>query len=531
MSEFPQAMTPTEFGRFVMRENERIELKTGVGRKPLQATLVAMSNTDGGYILIGVTDDRTVVGHRRDQGVDDDIHGAAFDASNVGRFEIANLNVGDTTVVVIEVHTRTDDVAYTSDGRVLVRQGGHNRALLPREVAELYARRARVRFESTDSAIAPTQVDPSLAEDVARAYGWPDPVLYPERWKERGLIHESGFLTVAGALVLTDPAVTLDAAKFRVDLRVYESDSGTSYVNRELVSGPVQHQVSAAADLVARFVGTEMVITGARRHDVPRLPSRVIREVIANAVAHRTYELDATPVVIEVRPGSVTVTSPGALPEPVTVATLRQAQAPRNHTVIDVLRRFGLAEDSGQGIDVIEDNMRMELLAEPVFDAAPDSFAVHLPLRGLVSTTERGWLAEFERAGQLRADERILLLTIAREERVTNGRARDVLGVDSTEARSRLQRLRDAGIVVQHGTRGRAYYTLGALGPDRTDQQVVLELASSEPITNERVRQVTGLDRVAARSLLRRLVEEGQLVQNGERRATYYTVPKAPRRS
>jgi predicted HTH transcriptional regulator len=92
-----------------------------------------------------------------------------------------------------------------------------------------------------------------------------------------------------------------------------------------------------------------------------------------------------------------------------------------------VLRRFGLAEDSGQGIDVIEDNMRMELLAEPVFDAAPDSFAVHLPLTGLVSTTERGWLAEFERAGQLRADERILLLTVAREERVTNARARDVL--------------------------------------------------------------------------------------------------------
>jgi ATP-dependent DNA helicase RecG len=196
-----------------------------------------------------------------------------------------------------------------------------------------------------------------------------------------------------------------------------------------------------------------------------------------------------------------------------------------------VLRRFGLAEDSGQGIDVIEDNMRMELLAEPVFDAAPDSFAVHLPLTGLVSTTERGWLAEFERAGQLRADERILLLTVAREERVTNARARDVLGVDSTEARSRLQRLRDAGIVVQHGTRGRAYYSLGALDPDRTDQQVVLELASSEPMTNERVRQVTGLDRVAARSLLRRLVDEGHLVQNGERRATYYTLPKARNRS
>lgn len=55
MSVLPQAMTPTEFGRFVMQEDERVELRTGVGRKPLQATLVAMSNSKCGYILVGVT--------------------------------------------------------------------------------------------------------------------------------------------------------------------------------------------------------------------------------------------------------------------------------------------------------------------------------------------------------------------------------------------------------------------------------------------------------------------------------------------
>lgn len=518
-------MTPAQFAGFVKRETERIELKTGIGRKPLQQTLAAMSNTDGGYILIGVADNRTVVGHRRGQGVDDDIHGAAFDATNVGRFDITEIDVAGKSVVAVHVHARTDDVAYTSDGRVLVRQGGHNRALQPREIAELYARRARVRFEATDSGVGAADADPNLAGDLAQACGWPDPEQYADRWRERGLLVESGNLSIAGALVLTDPSSTLHAAKFRVDLRVYESDSGTSYINREVVAGPVQHQVSEATELVTRFGGIELVITGARRHDVPRLPRRVVREVIANAVAHRTYELDTTPIVIEVRPGNVTVTSPGSLPEPVTVATLRQAQAPRNHTVIDILRRFGLAEDSGQGIDVIEDNMRTELLDEPVFTATPDSFSVRLPLRGLVSTTERGWLAEFERSGALRPEERILLVTIAREGHVTNARARDALGLDGTEARSRLQRLRDAGILVQHGTRGRAYYTFGTLGPERTDQQVVLDAAASERLTNERVRQLTGLDRVAARSLLRRLVEEGNLAQHGERRATYYTLP------
>lgn len=516
-------MSADEFRALVAREHERIELKTGTGRRPLQATMVAMSNTEGGLIIIGVTDDRTIVGRRRDQGVDDEIHGAAFDASNVGRLDISEVLVGEKPVVVVEVHPRVDDVAATSDGRVLVRRGGHNRALLPREVADLYTRRARIRFESTDSGVDVQRVDRDLARDLADVCGWPEPDRYEDRWRERGLLHDSGRLTIAGALVLTDPAKTLGAAKFRVDIRVYESDAGTSYINREVLTGPVQQQVQAAAEMVTRFVGTEMIITGARRHDVPRLPRRVVREVIANAVAHRTYELDATPVVIEVRPNAVTVVSPGGLPDPVTVATLRQAQAPRNHTVIDFLRRFGLAEDSGQGIDVIEDDMRLELLAEPVFTAEHDSFAVQLPLRGLVSTTERGWLAEFERTGLLQSEERVLLVTLAREESLTNSRARDVLGVDSTEARVRLQRLRDAGILMQHGTRGRAYYTLGALGPDRSAQQIVLDAVAKESLTNEKVRQLTGLDRTSARSLLRRLVDEGRLVQHGERRGTYYT--------
>lgn len=518
-------MSGQEFAQLIEREHEQIELKTGVGRRSLQAALVAMSNADGGLIIIGVDDQRRIVGRRRDQGLDDEINGARFDALNVGRVDIAEVTVEDQSVVVVAVQPRLDDVAQTSDGRVLIRQGGHNRALSPREVADLYSRRSRIRFESTDSGVGVEAVDSTIASEVARACGWPDGEANLDRWLERGLVHASGNLTVAGALVLTDPDATLRAAKFRVDVRVYNADTGTSYVNRQIIGGPVQAQVAEAADLVTRFVGTEMVITGSRRHDVARLPGRVVREAIANAVAHRTYERDESPIVVEVRPGSVVVLSPGRLPDSVTIQTLRQAQAARNHSVIDILRRFGLAEDSGQGIDVMQDAMRLELLEEPTFDEEADSFRVELPLRGVMSTTERGWLAEFERTGIVREGERLLLLTISREGRVTNARARDVLAIDSTEARARLQRLRSAGVLVQHGTRGRAYYTLGTVGPQRSDERAVLDEAAAGRVTNQRVRELTGLDRVAARALLKRLVTEGQLAQHGSRRGTFYTAP------
>ena len=521
--DLPDHFTPDEFEEFTRREHERVELKAGAGRKPLQEALVAFTNTSGGVILIGVTDSREVRGRVRDQGLDDDVHGAAVDAHAVGRYELRQITVGEVPVVAVLVQPRQDEVAATSDGRVMVRHGGHNRAAVGQELRTLVNSRSLVRYESTDTSIPFTAADAELVDEVAAVYGW-EGTHMPVAMQERGLLTGQGTLTLAGALVLTDPARSLDASKFLVDLRGYESDAGSAYVRRDEVGGPIHRQVRRATEIIVRDVGADMVVTGAHRQDLPRLPSRAVREVVANAVAHRSYELSSSPVVVEIRPSSVTVTSPGSLPPPVTIPTLRQDQAPRNHILIDVLRRFRLAEDSGQGIDVIEDLFDFELLRPPRFSEIGEAVQVELPTQGLLTADERAWLVEREREGAVHQSDRRLLLEVLRAGRVTNARARSVLAEDSTTVRTRLRRLRDAGFLQQHGERRGAYYTFGAVTPTISDEALVLRAARQAPVTNARVRDLTGRDRVAARALLRRLVSEGRLRQHGERRGTTYTV-------
>jgi ATP-dependent DNA helicase RecG len=63
---------------------------------------------------------------------------------------------------------------------------------------------------------------------------------------------------------------------------------------------------------------------------MPELPPRAIREAIANAVADRSYEHAGTAIRVEIRSTSLTITSPGGLPEPVTVENIRFQQAARN---------------------------------------------------------------------------------------------------------------------------------------------------------------------------------------------------------
>jgi ATP-dependent DNA helicase RecG len=289
-------------------------------------------------------------------------------------------------------------------------------------------------------------------------------------------------------------------------------------------------QLEDTVKLLEDELGTELVVLGARRYELPKLPSVVIREAVANAIAHRSYELNRTPVRISIRPSSVTIVSPGGLPEPVTVENIREASAPRNIEVIKALRHFGLAEDAGRGIDVMEDTMLEQMLDPPRFEDRRHEVVVTLPVRSAVAPDERAWIRELERRGTLGGPDRLLLVHAARGETLTNSKVRQILQTDRSRAHEALQRLRDTGFLVQHGERGGANYSLeGSLAPPAglrldTDELVALivKLADEGPISNADVRDATGLERVEARSLLARLVDDGRLVQIGQKRGTRY---------
>jgi ATP-dependent DNA helicase RecG len=520
---------PSEFSRLTGRESDVVEKKSGLGQRAIQEALVAMSNSQGGVIFVGVQDDGTVVGRRHEQGVDDRIHEAALAVQNVGRYRITQVEVGDKPVVAIEVQRRVEGFAQTSDGRILVRRGGRNTALFGADLTRFVNERALRRFELTDTGLDASAMAQEFLNEVQSVFRWSDGSL-TQRLQERGLLtSDTSNLTVAGALFLTDPGSSLSQNKAVVEVRRYP-EGAAEYDRREEFGGPLHHQVADATRFLVEELGSDLIVTGLYRHELPRLPEVVVREAIANAVAHRSYEQQGTPIIVELKAEEVVVTSPGGLPEPVTIENLRQAQSARNQAVIDVLRRFRLAEDAGRGIDVMQDSMEEALLDPPSFDDLGHAVRATLPLRGPITPQERAWVADLERQGHIRGTDRLLLVHAARGERLTNAQARNILAVDRVEARAALHRLRDAGLLQQQGARGGATYSLVEevappaafrMSPKELERLVVRE-ARSRPLTNEIVREITGLERSEALSLLKRLVQQGRLRRTGQRRGTKY---------
>ena len=550
----PSTLTAQEFAEKFDGETTHIEFKEGFSQRNITEAVVAFSNTEGGVILVGVDNRGRIKGAPWNGEREKEVHGWIGNLNDPGRYDIHDVVVGGRPVVVIAVSRRIEGFAQTSNGRLLVRRGASNRALVGSELSRFIADRALSRFETTSTEVDLGQADPDLLAELAEAWSWSNEGI-PDRLEENGFLErvgEASKLTVAGVLYLV-PEPHRVLGKAFVEIFRYRGE-GTVDDRRVEVSGPLPAQVKRATALVLDEIGYELVVIGVTRHELPRLPEVVLREAIANAVAHRSYEAKGAAIRVEIRPDRVTVTSPGGLPEPVTIENIREQNAARNLEVIKTLRRYGLAEDAGRGVDVIQDEMASYLLEPPTFQDDGSSVRVVLPLTGVVTSEERVWITELEQRGALAPRDRLLLVFAARGEVLTNARARDILGVDSRLARQALQRLRDRGLLTQRGERGGAEYLLGAdLGPapgrspwlfvdedfsrkinrypglvagfrlsDEEVDALVVDLAREGPVTNALVRERTGLDRIQALAVLAHLVDTGQLERRGERRGTHY---------
>jgi len=547
-------LSAEQFAEEFPAEGERIEFKEAVPLDQIAKTAAAFSNTDGGVILLGVSDTDQIKGLSLSSDKEIAIHNRLAPVGGLGDYRIHRLRVEGRDVAAIGVDRVRDGFAQLSDGKVMERRGASNHTLMGSQLADFIARRFVRAPEATVTEASADQIDDDLALQLAAAWEWNvagEQGLLMQRLRDNAFLipadHDER-LSVAGALYLTaDPGLVL--GKAYVEVFRYRDD-GLDYDRRAEFRGPLQEQVRTAAEFVQDELGFDMETLGVDRRELHRLPHVALREAIANAVAHRSYTATGEAVRIEIRPDRVVVRSPGALPGGVTLADIAERSVPRNILVIRTLRFFGVAEDAGRGVDLMQRHMALNFMAPPRFEADDASVTVTLHLGSEATPAERALLAQMLAAedealarphsvGERESadpgtspQDATLLLHAARGKSFTNALVRELLGVDVHESRAALQRLRDRNLLEQHGTDSGTVYSLHSrfAGPDgvrtrpRDFVSEVLVLSREGPITNASVRARTGLDRAMAVRILNRLVADGKLERRGSKRGTHYVL-------
>ena len=285
---------------------------------------------------------------------------------------------------------------------------------------------------------------------------------------------------------------------------------------------------------------------GLFRVPIPKVDLGAWREAVANALIHRDYNrLGAVHVRLE--DDELIVSNPGGLVEGVTVDNLLTIEPrPRNRVLADAMKRIGVVERSGRGVDTIYRGMLRFGRPAPDYGRT-DATSVVLRL----STVEADMaflkmVIEGEnRGGKLPIDSLIALAALRELKRLTADELAGRIQRDAVSAKRTLEALTEAGLVEPHGAaRGRSYTLSASVYRAAGDKAAYTRQAGFTPIQNEQmvlsyVRQHGRITRADAMDLchmtkdqawklLKRLVDSDRLVMYGERRGAYYTEPDQP---
>lgn len=337
-------------------EGKTLEFKRDLSSpKPLLKTLVAFANSAGGRVVIGVTDDKQIIG------VGDSLEEEER-LCNLVADSIAPRLVPNIEMVTAEGKTLLIAEVFLSNSRphflraegpeqgVYVRLGSTNRQADRELISEL---RRSVTGGSFDELPMATLSSADL--DLKAAREW---------FHGRRELDEQGLLTLRllckeqAALVPTVGAILL----FGTDRIAHFPDAWVQCgrfagIDKAVIFDHAEfhHPLPQLVEEIMLFLRKHAMraadLSGIQRKDVWSIPLSILREVVINALVHADYSQRGAPVRVAIFDDRIEIENPGILLPGLTVEDMKQGVSKiRNPVIARAFRELGLIEQWGSGI-------------------------------------------------------------------------------------------------------------------------------------------------------------------------------------
>ncbi len=383
-------------------ENSGVDFKRDdIRPEQLAKAIVAMSNFQGGRVILGVEDDGTISGLQRIK--------LEEWVMNVMRDKIhplvlpfyEEIKMDDNVFVAVITFPQGVSKPYVlrdrGEEKIYIRVGTTSQLATREQQMRLFEVGGMLHTE-----VLPVARTNSACLDKARFENYlsdimqdPDVPETDDDWENRlaglGFLTEAnGLCTVAGLLLFgKNPRQFLKQA----GLRVFAFDSEDKEYKAKLditIDAPLVGRwdltdtgkqlidaglIEKFLDQVKPFISQEPgeVDENFRRELEWLYPLDAVREVLVNALAHRDWTRFVD-IEIGIYSDRIEVISPGALQNSMTVEKMMLGQrSPRNPIIMEVLRDYGYVDSRGMGVRTkVIPLMRSINQTEPAFEATED---------------------------------------------------------------------------------------------------------------------------------------------------------------
>ncbi|WP_339782729.1 ATP-binding protein [uncultured Marinobacter sp.] len=538
-------------------ENLTVEFKSDERSLPdrdLIAAVVALANTEGGDLFLGVEDDCSITGlhvsHRNVTGLPALIANKTIPSMAV-RVELIELE--GQVIARIRV-PKSRQLVSTSDGllqRRRLKMDGSPEAV-PFYPHEFIQRQSSIGV--TDPSALPLEnlavedLDPIQRIRIRNAikkYGG-DQSLLPLADEELdgalGLtvtVSRRRHPTVAGLLLLGNER------QLRQHLPSHEAAfqvlRGTDVLVNEFYRKPLLETFEEVELLFRARVEEEEIQIGLFRVPIPNFDRRAFREAFVNALVHRDYSALGA-VHVRLDDDGLSISNPGGFVEGVNLDNLLVADPrSRNPLLADIIKRIGLAERTGRGIDrIFEGMLRYGRTAPDYSMSSAYTVAVRMSAADADAEFLRMIVQREEQTGAAMPIDSLIILSRLRNERRlrTTDLAKSVQKPE-TVVRGTLEKLVEAGMVEAHSTGKGRTYTLSAkvyqgagqkaayvrqagFDPIQQEQMVLNFIDTHGSIKRADVIELCHISPDQAYKLLAKLRKKDLIKQVGERKGAIY---------
>ena len=241
-----------------------------------------------------------------------------------------------------------------------------------------------------------------------------------------------------------------DALPVAIQCGVFKGETKAIFVDRREFDGKVQEQIEEAFQFVLRNSHLGARFQGIYRQDVYEIPPDAIRELIINAVVHRSY-LDHGNIQVAVYDNRLEITSPGKLPMGQTIERMIEGYSRiRNEALANAFSYMNLIEHWGSGIPRINQQLRDAGLCELEFIGGDTDLRINI-YRGQNEVNDLN--NDPDDLNSSKDDlETSLLVAIETNPELTQKALGEKLGVSTATVKRMLAKLQEEGIVQRKGS-------------------------------------------------------------------------------
>ncbi len=422
-------------------EGKTLEFKENCRKiQAIARTAVALANTAGGSIIIGVKDKTKEVVGVSEPLMDEERLANAF-SDCISPLLVPDIQIHvwrNRQLIVVNVPHAVGPYYIRSEGPdsgVYVRLGSTNRPAGPEMVAAIKRLACNTFFDEMPRLeINSEAIDFRAASELFEQVSHP---LTPPKRRSLGLTIIQGNREVPtnGAVLLFGrkrgelfPNATVRCARFK-------GTDTSQFLDQNEIDEYLPIAVEKAISFIERHTRQGLEIGRLRNRNLPEYPPEAIREAIINAIVHADYGIGGAGIRVAIFDDRIEITNPGLLPFGLTLeAAVSGVSRLRNRVIGRTFRELGLIEQWGSGIGRMVNVCTKTGLPRPRFEELGTNFRTTLFGQKIAGDIEPEW-------------QTVLSKYLGREGKISTAAAARLWKVSDRTARTRLRQLVDAGML------------------------------------------------------------------------------------